>query len=208
MHQCLSSARGMCYQTDLQNQQEQIKAFVFSRIINRDDAFDVIQEVNRVIIEKESDFDDSRNFSSWAMGIAGYQIKAYLTTMKRKKTIGFEELIEGEIQEKNAMKCSSCSNPTSLDASDNSAWLSDVPFSNLVTKEINALTIKIMAILTPTQRKVFRLLCKGYSNPEIVEELDMPYRTVQILKHRLIQRAKKHLQSLKEANKYDYRTYK
>ena len=186
----------MCYQTDLQNQQEQIKAFVFSRIINRHDALDVVQEINRVIIEKEGEFDESRNFSSWAMGIASFQIKAYLTTMKRKKTIALDDIKEGSHR------------VAELDAIDDSVWLSDIPLSNLVSKEINSLTIKIMARLTPTQRKVFRLLCKGYSNPEIVEELDMPHRTVQILKHRLIQRAKKYLQALKETNKYDYRSYR
>ena len=48
----------MCYQSDLEGLQPKIRAFVFSRITNKCDAFDVVQDINRVIIEKEEDFDD------------------------------------------------------------------------------------------------------------------------------------------------------
>ena len=193
----------MCYQTDLENQQEQIKAFVFSRIMNPTDALDVIQDINRVIIEKEIDFDESRNFSAWAMGIARFQILAYLTKMKRNKNISFEKLLEGELQEKNGIvDAKHCD----LNAFSNDLWLTDIPLDNIIQKEINNLTIKVMSHLTPEQRKVFKLLCKGYSPSQISEGLNMPYVSVTSHKRRLIARAKKYLRSLHLINKYDYRS--
>lgn len=180
----------MCYQSDLADIQPQIKSYISSRVFNKSDVSDLVQEVNKILIEKEPQFQKSGNFKGWVMTIARYQIMGYLTDKKRKRP------------------------PVSLDENpslqptikEESEWLSDIPFRELVEKEIESIKSKILSILTEPQIKVFNLLCLGMSISEIAEELDMTYGNVTAQKRRLIKRAKKHLQSLSETNKYDYRS--
>ena len=206
----------MCYQADLESLQPKIKAFVLSRVINRCDAFDVIQDINRVIIEKEQEFDDSRDFDAWGMGIARFQILAYLTKMKRNKNISFNNLLEGHMHEKKKTSPSSLGLAEQangipnnyhgdLKPIDDVDWLINTPWHSLVEEEMSTLLKKIVKILTPPQRRVFRLLCQGFSHTEICTELNMNYGSVTAHKRRLINRAKDYLKTLHLTNKYDYR---
>lgn len=192
----------MCYQADLESLQPKIKAFVLSRVINRCDAFDVIQDINRVIIEKEQEFDDARDFDAWGMGIARLQILAYLTKIKRNKNVSFDNLIEGHMQEKSGI-VDSCHGE--LKPIDDVNWLINTPLHSLIEEEMSVLLKKIIKILTPPQQKVFRLLCQGFSNAEICAELKINYGSVTAHKRRLINRAKDYLNALHSTNKYDYR---
>ena len=192
----------MCYQADLEDLQPKIKAFVLSRVTNKCDACDVIQDINRVIIEKENEFDVSRDFNAWGMGIARFQILAYLTKMKRNKNISFNNLVEGHMQEKNGILDNYHGDLKPIDDVD---WLINTPLYSLVEEEMSTLLKKIVKILTPPQRRVFRLLCQGFSHTQICTELNMNYGSVTAHKRRLINRAKDYLKTLHSTNKYDYR---
>ena len=192
----------MCYQADLEKLQPKIKAFVLSRITNKCDACDVIQDINRVIIEKEGEFDTSRDFNAWGMGIARFQILAYLTKTKRNKNISFNTLFEGYMQEKNGIPDKFHGDLQPINDVD---WLINTPLYSLVEVEMNTLLKKIVKILTPPQQRVFRLLCQGFSNAQISTELNMNYGSVTAHKRRLINRAKDYLKTLHRTNKYDYR---
>ena len=206
----------MCYQADLEDLQPQIKAFVFSRVTNKCDACDVIQDINQVIIEKEIEFDVSRDFTAWGMGIAKFQILAYLTKMKRNKNISFNNLIEGHMHQKKKTSPSSLGLTEhepfrwqgDLKPIDNVDWLINTPLYSLVQEEMNTLLKKIVKILTPPQRRVFRLLCQGFSHTQICTELNMNYGSVTAHKRRLIKRAKDYLKILHSTNNYDYRKNK
>ena len=198
----LNGGKKMCYQADLEKLQPKIKAFVLSRITNKCDACDVIQDINRVIIEKEGEFDTSRDFNAWGMGIARFQILAYLTKTKRNKNISFNTLLEGYMQEKNGIPDKFHGDLQPIDDVD---WLINTPLYSLVEVEMNILLKKIVKILTPPQQRVFRLLCQGFSNAQISTELNMNYGSVTAHKRRLINRAKDYLKTLHRTNKYDYR---
>ena len=88
----------MCYQSDLADIQPQIKAYITSRVFNKSDVNDLAQEVNKILIEKESDFEESGNFFAWAMTITRYQIMGYMTAKKRRK--GLLSLDEHPVCEK------------------------------------------------------------------------------------------------------------
>ena len=75
----------MCYNTELQNIQPQISKFIRSRVYNHNDASDVIQNTNIVLLNKQEDFDKNKPFRPWAMRIAHFQIKAFLTKIKRNR---------------------------------------------------------------------------------------------------------------------------
>ena len=81
----------MCYNTELQNVQPQISKFIRSRVYNPNDASDVIQNTNIVLLNKRDDFDEGKPFTPWAMRIASFQIKAFLSKVKRNKIELYDE---------------------------------------------------------------------------------------------------------------------
>ena len=165
----------MCYQSDLADIQPALHGFVSDRIQNKQDAFDIVQETNRVLINKQSNYDTSRPFKPWAFGVAKWQILAHFKKIKRSAPL------------------------QSLDASDfssnfigiNPNWLSNVPFANLIKKERKQLIKNLNHILSNRQKQVFNLLIEGMNNSEIAEQTGMKEKNVQVLKSRLIQRIKK-----------------
>ena len=182
----------MCYQSDLADIQPQIKAYITSRVFNKSDINDLAQEVNKILIEKESDFEESGNFFAWAMTITRYQIMGYMTAKKRRK--GLLSLDEHPVCEKVCL------------GKEEEAWLSDIPFADMVEEEISLLKEHLISNFTPFQRTIFKLLCQGYSNGEIAEKVNKSYNAVQVARHRLIKQAKEHLKSLNRKNRYDYRS--
>ena len=67
----------MCYQSDLANIQPELCAYVRSKVSNKDDASDVVQDTNQVLINKEGQYDTSRPFKGWAFGVARWQVLAH-----------------------------------------------------------------------------------------------------------------------------------
>jgi len=173
----------------LKETQPQITAFVKSKIYNEADASDIVQNVNEIVLNKESLFDPEKNFEAWAIGIAKYQIKDYLK--KNKKAPDTLSLDSGRREE-------------SIVTENPALWLNDIPFADLVKEERRALRLQIRAILTPKQKAIFDLLAEGKTMKEIAEVLDMGAGTAYTLRFRLIKRAKDFLCSLNAINGYDY----
>lgn len=61
--------------------------FCSSRIFNKHDAEDIVQEVTQILVEKKSEFDESKSFFSWAFRILHFQIKKYFTNLKRSNLV-------------------------------------------------------------------------------------------------------------------------
>jgi RNA polymerase sigma-70 factor (ECF subfamily) len=159
----------MCYHSDLANFQSALYAFVKSRVSNQSDAEDVVQNVNRVLLNKEKDYDPNYPFKGWAIGIAKWQILAYYKKEKRKVPLSSLDVVE-EV------------NPN---------WLSDVPFASLIKKERAHLIKGLNRILSPRQKQVFNMLMDGFSQQEISEVIGTSKINVQVLKTRLIERIRK-----------------
>jgi RNA polymerase sigma-70 factor, ECF subfamily len=162
----------MCYQSDLADIQPELFAFVKSRVKNKEDANDIVQETNQVIINKENQYDTARPFKGWAFGIARWQVLAYFKRLKRSAPV------------------------QSLDATDASSnflglnpnWLSDVPFAHLIRKERKALIRSLDQILSRRQKEVFNLLVDGLNHQEIASIIGTSRVNVQVLQSRLIQK--------------------
>ena len=170
----------MLYEDQLKDAQPALSSFVRSRVFNHQDAMDVLQDINAVVLNKEGSYDKKQPFEGWVIGIAKYQILNYFKRTAKRQT-------------------------SSLDYSPE-PFLEDIPFAHIVREEREALCSQIREILTPQQKKIFHLLCLGCSTQQIATQLNLTHGTVNTSKHRLIQRAKRYLIKLNLLNKYDYRS--
>jgi RNA polymerase sigma-70 factor (ECF subfamily) len=172
----------MCYQSDLAGIQTELYAFVKNRVNDESDADDVVQESNKVLINKEEHYNSNYPFRSWALGIAKWQVLAYYKRVKRAI-------------------------PTlSIDVSEelNPNWLSDVPFASLIKKERLELIKRLNHILSNRQRQVFNLLIEGFTHQEISDILETSKINVQVLKARLIKRIRNFVSNNENENYYKY----
>ena len=87
-----------------------------------------------------------------------------------------------------------------------SIWLESIPFAGIVEEERRTLQGQIRANLTNKQKKVFDLLCKDKSVREIALDLGERRGYISTLRHRIVQRAKKTIETLNASNGYDYRS--
>lgn len=56
-----------------------------SKVLNKSDAEDVVQETLKILVKKQNDFDKSKNFSGWAFKICYFQIKGYFSKKSRSR---------------------------------------------------------------------------------------------------------------------------
>ena len=171
----------MSYGEQLKESQPALYSFVRSRIYNDADVLDIVQNINQAALNKSDSYEEGKCFEAWVIGIAKYQILNHFK--KNKKSI-----------------------PTSPLDSCPESFLEDVPFTDLVLEERRTLRCQILEILTPQQRKIFKLLCEGNSITEIARQLETTEVNITTIKHRLIQRAKAYLKKLNLINGYDYRS--
>ena len=73
--------------------QPQVEAFLRMVIYDQNDVQDVLQRVAIKALEKHSQFDESRPYSAWAIGIAKYEVLAYRRTAAREKLVFSAELL-------------------------------------------------------------------------------------------------------------------
>ena len=178
----------MCYNTKLSQIQADLFSYVRKKIHNKDDAFDIVQDTNFVLINKEPNYDYSRSFKGWAFGVARWQILAYFKTIKRRARIqsldvtGFSSEFIGL----------------------NSNWLADVPFAHLIRKERMELIKGLDRTLTNRQKQIFNLLLDGSSPQEIASRTGLSIRNIQSLKSRLIERIKKFVTNNKDEKYHNY----
>lgn len=175
----------MSFDNELEDSQSRLKGYVHSVIYNKQDADDIVQNTNTILIKKKPDYDKNKNFFSWAINIAKFQIKAYLQKGKRLKEKEKHLKINKELM--------------------GSAWLGDAPLVHLIQEERMELIKRVNSILTDKELIVFDLLTKGLTNPEICDKTGYSYGAVGALKRRLIKKIKKSLSEIKEINKFDYK---
>ena len=166
----------MCYDTELQNIQPQISRFIRSRIFNSSDACDVIQNTNIVLLNKRKDFIKSKPFSNWAMRIASFQIKAYLTKIKRNR-LDFldEEWKSDEVHFDDAI----CKDKKRID------------YNKQLQKKIGIGRKK----LTIRENEVLSLTLKGYRLVDVSSELNIKPSHACMYKKRAVQKIKHFLKT-------------
>jgi RNA polymerase sigma factor (sigma-70 family) len=172
----LASKNSIFYKNQLINSQPFIKRYVCSKIYNKSDAWDIIQEINRVLIEKESDFDfdplrgsKENSFEKWACGIAKFQIMAFLTKLSRNKVRYVDEFYDSIL----------FSNETDLSSFD--LFKQDFEFS-------------FLNILSVRERNVIVLLGLGYKQIEVCDILNIQPPHVSFYKKQAILKIRKHIQ--------------
>jgi len=86
------------YEEKIQEFQPNIYSYILSLHPNKTDAEDILQEVNFVLIKKESEYDSSKSFKGWCFAIARYQVMAHRTKHARSR-ISFSDKLVDAIQE-------------------------------------------------------------------------------------------------------------
>jgi len=178
----------MCYHSDLANIQPDLRAYVRSKISNEDDAYDVVQNANQVLINKEDQYDNSRPFKGWAFGVARWQVLAHFKRLKRRVPIQSLDTTDAS------------SNFIGL----NPNWLADVPFVNLIKKERKELIKNLDHILSRRQKQVFNLLVDDFNHQEIADMLGTSRINVQVLQSRLIKKIRNFVINNKNENYHNY----
>ena len=84
----------MCYQSEINSIQPTLKRYVKSRVFRPQDAEDIVQNTNIILINKEDQYDENKNFQAWVFTIAFWQIRRYFTDLKRSKIIYFDDPLE------------------------------------------------------------------------------------------------------------------
>lgn len=74
--------------------QQRLLSYIISLLGDTDSSWDVLQETNRVLLEKRGDFQAGTNFLNWALTVAQFQTKAWLRDRKRSRVIVTAEIVE------------------------------------------------------------------------------------------------------------------
>ena len=78
----------------LLSHQHRIYFFIRSMVFNPDDARDVLQDVNAIIIRKRDRFSQGTDFKSWSFAIARFECLAYLRRYQTKRSVPSDGLLE------------------------------------------------------------------------------------------------------------------
>ncbi len=73
--------------------QPMLYAYILSLLPNRDDAGDVLQDVNLVMWRRSSEFVEGTNFLAWAYKIARFKILAHHRDRRRDRHVFFDEVL-------------------------------------------------------------------------------------------------------------------
>ena len=74
--------------------QQRLYRYIVSLLGDADAAWDVLQETNRVILEKRNDFEVGTSFVNWALTIAQFQTMAWLRNRGRDRLLATPEIAE------------------------------------------------------------------------------------------------------------------
>jgi len=91
---------------ELERIQKNLFSFIFSILISKPNALDVLQETNLIVCKKKKEFDPKKGgLKTWAFRIARFQIMAFLQKSKRNKLSFNSEFLEDMMdQSKNMSK--------------------------------------------------------------------------------------------------------
>lgn len=74
--------------------QQRLYRYILSLLGEADAAWDVLQETNRVLLEKRRDFEIGTSFANWALTIAQYQTMAWLRDRRRDRLVATPQVVE------------------------------------------------------------------------------------------------------------------
>ena len=78
---------------ELTQAQQRLFAYIFRRMANRDQAMEVLQQVNLVLCRKADDFKLGTNFRAWSSTVAHYQILSYRKSLSRDRLVFTDEVM-------------------------------------------------------------------------------------------------------------------
>lgn len=78
----------------LTGHQQRLYRYIVSLLGNADAAWDVLQETNRVLLEKRDRFEPGTSFVNWALTVAQYQTMAWLRNQSRDRLVATPEIVE------------------------------------------------------------------------------------------------------------------
>lgn len=212
----------MSYSQQLQESQPKLRGYIYSRVYNKSDVSDLVQTINKIALEKRKDYDESRPFSGWLFGLAGWQLKAYLKKCKRGREVPTEHLYGDSLI--NFGERSLESSPLSitkkiefslLEESENTdndfrngnscVFCESSAFPQYMTKEDNeSLYVRLRSTLSSREKYIFELLSQGNTNEGVANKLNITKNAANTAKSRLMIKLKKNLVSLQSSHKYDY----
>lgn len=73
--------------------QPRLRAFIRTLLPVRQDADDVLQEVNLVLCRRSADYEKGTSFAAWAMQVAYYQVLAHRQSAARSRLVFEEETL-------------------------------------------------------------------------------------------------------------------
>jgi RNA polymerase sigma-70 factor (ECF subfamily) len=82
------------FSDQLTGHQQRLYRYIVSLLGNVDAAWDVLQETNRVLLEKRSEFKLGTNFANWALTVAQFQTMAWLRDQKRDRLVATPEIVD------------------------------------------------------------------------------------------------------------------
>ena len=83
----------------LTSHQTRLFGYIVSLLGNAESAWDVLQETNRVLIEKRAAFESGTSFVNWSLTVAQFQTRAWLRDKGRDRHVVTSEIVELMAQE-------------------------------------------------------------------------------------------------------------
>lgn len=160
-----------CYDTKLKLIRSPLLAFAKSKVLNKQDAEDIVQDCLLILSKKRNEYDPNKSWRSWAFRICHFQIKGYLSSSKRKKVLNI-------LDEENM----------SLESL--GYFESKLPFQGLIQKEKKSVIKQIRSVLNNTEKEVFSLSLKGWSPKDIIYALKITQSNYSVSKSRALKKAK------------------
>ena len=78
----------------LTQHQTRLQSYIGSLLANQESTWDVLQETNRVLIEKQDDYARGSSFLNWSLTVAQFQVMAWLRDQKRDRHVMTPELAD------------------------------------------------------------------------------------------------------------------
>lgn len=107
--------------------QQRLYFFIRSMVYNKDDARDILQDVNIVLLKKRTYYVPGTNFKSWAFTIARFECLNYLKKYKKSVTVELNEELTASLSQQAEEICETM--PESIAALNE--CLNEVPSSAL-----------------------------------------------------------------------------
>jgi RNA polymerase sigma factor (sigma-70 family) len=160
-----------CYDTKLKLIRSPLLNFAKSKVSNKQDAEDIVQDCLLILSKKRNEYDPNKSWRSWAFKICHFQIKGYLSNSKRKRLLN---ILDQE----------------NMSAESLGYFCNKMPFQDLIQKEKKSVSKRILSILNKTEKEVFSLSLKGWSPKDIMYTLKITQSNYSVSKSRALKKAK------------------